>query len=942
MRRAVFHGATRELAALEGEQHNRLLRLSFPRDDKPDDAIMLANRLVAEEGLSRDFRYKVEVLSDNARIPLKKMVGKMVTVSLVREDGTLRHFNGYVTEFRLIKADGGYAWYSMILEPWLAFAKLRKNCAVFLERTVVEITEEIFNQYPQRDWKLELYNQYEPLSCAIQYDETDHNHLHRRWEDLGLHYWYEHRTDGHTLRIGDMTQMQRPIEPGGNVDVPDEIPFQRNAGSGEADGIHEWQPVRQIGPGSTTIGGFNYKWPRPQAQTRSSKNDQGDAPRLEVYENTGGYAFASFDAGDKLAKRRMEEGDAPTQYFEASGNDRTVQPGRSFRLGGHFSGAPRPVRHDEPARTSIDRREYVILSAVHEASNNYQAGKDAKSEYSCSFTCMRKDIPWRPGRGFNSHAVVMPGVQTAIVVGPSGSDIHTDEYGRVKVQFHWDRDGKGNGNSSAWVRVASVWAGNDLGFIALPRVGQEVAVQFVAGNPDHPMIIGRVFNRDNLPPWKLGGQQALSGLRSRELTPGGGNSAGGRSNHLILDDTNGQIQAQLKSDHLHSQLSLGYITRIEDNRGRTDARGEGWELRTDGHGVARAAKGLLITTEARQTARGPVKDMDETVRRLSLATERHQLMAEIAQKTGAQEAADNQGDVATILQAQDEAVTGKTSNTGSFPELSKPHLVLASPAGIATTTAGDNHFTSDRHTAVTTGKSLSLAAGTNFFASVRQTFRLFVQKAGMKMVAAAGDIDVQALSDSIKLLAKLEISQTANRITISAKEEVVINGGGSYAKFTAAGIEHGTNGTFVAHAADHSFVNAKNMEMAVTMPPLAEVKRKGHAALHVGSHAEAAGRTSAGLPFKLFKDGALVEQGKVDDRGNIRFAHELDAKANYKVEFPTGQTFDIAPSAYAEQHEINAGVGYHGYENPGGFLSEDAPSLDQDRIEANPWSRDQT
>jgi type VI secretion system secreted protein VgrG len=147
-----------------------------------------------------------------------------------------------------------------------------------------------------------------------------------------------------------MTQMQRPIEPGGNVDVSDEIPYRRNAGSGEADGIHEWQPVRQIGPGSSTVGGFNYKWPRPQAQTRSSKNDQGDAPRLEVYENTGGHAFAAYDDGDKFAKRRMEERDAPTRFFEASGNDRTVQPGRSFRLGDHSSGASRPVRHGEPAK----------------------------------------------------------------------------------------------------------------------------------------------------------------------------------------------------------------------------------------------------------------------------------------------------------------------------------------------------------------------------------------------------------------------------------------------------------------------------------------------------------------------------------------------------------------------------------------------------------------
>jgi type VI secretion system secreted protein VgrG len=401
------------------------------------------------------------------------------------------------------------------------------------------------------------------------------------------------------------------------------------------------------------------------------------------------------------------------------------------------------------------------------------------------------------------------------------------------------------------------------------------------------------------------------------------------------------IQAQLKSDHQCSQLSLGHIGRIEDNSGRKDARGEGWELRTDGHGVARAAKGLLITTEARQAARGPMKDMDETARRIALAVEQHQLLGEIAQKNGAQEPSYNQDGIASLLQTQKDAVRGPDAKADSFPELAKPHLVLASAAGIATTTTGDTHIASDRHTALTTGKSLSLAVGTHFFASIRQSFRLFVQKAGMKMVAAAGDIDLQALSDNIKLLAKLEITHTANRITISAKEEVVINGGGSYVKFAAGGIEHGTNGNFVSHAAHHSFVNAKNMEMAVSMPPVADVLGKGRGALHVGSHAETAGRSSAGMPFKLFKDGAMVEQGQIDDKGNIQFAHELDASAEYKVELPTGQSFEIAASAYTEQHEQNAGVGYHGYENPGGALTDDEHSLDQDRIDTNPWSSQQ-
>ena len=415
MNRAVFNGATRELAALADQQNNRLLRLDFPQDDQPEDAIMLANKLVAHEGLSRDSRFEVEVLSDNARIPLKKVMGKMVTISLVREDGSLRYFNGYVTEFRLVKADGGYAWYGMVLEPWLAFAKLRKNSAVFQERTVIEITEQTLSQYRLRDWKLALYNEYEPLSCAIQYEETDHNHLHRRWEDLGLHYRYEHPG-------GWPYAVARRHDPDGRADRTGREhrrarrnPIPRNAGSGEADGIHEWQATRRIGSGSSTVDRFDYKYPFSQPQNRSSKSDQGDVPAFEVYENTGGYAFAAVDAGDMIAKRRMEEMDARTQYFEAHGNDRTVEPGRSFRLGGHFSGAPRPYRRNEPAKPPIAKREYLILSAVHTASNNYQAGRDAKSEYACAFPCMRKDIPWRPGRGFNSRSVVVPGVQTAIV-----------------------------------------------------------------------------------------------------------------------------------------------------------------------------------------------------------------------------------------------------------------------------------------------------------------------------------------------------------------------------------------------------------------------------------------------------------------------------------------------------------------------------------------------
>lgn len=914
-----------------GRQYNRILRLSFPDNDAPN-AQFVVNKIDAYESLSRDFEFTVELLSDEASLALKEMQGKLLNIELVRQDGSLRYFSGYVFSFRRRHSDGGITFYEAKLGPWLKFLSLRKDNYLFHNKTLRQQTEIIFRDYgayPQWDWR--VTGDDPVMTDACQFEETDFNYLSRRWEEAGWYYWYEHGAGGHKLIVSS-DSTQAPALDGGA-----EVRFHGEGGASEEDAIDRWSPVRQTMPSSVALNGFNFKDPRPSSVALPTLNQQGKVPEIERYEYTGAYGIRNVKDGDTQCRMRMQEIEAIAKHIEAEGNDRFLMPGRWLQLVDHFN-------HSVLGRSRMPGKDdFLILTVRHIATNNYLQAEDEKTHYRNWLTCTRKNVPWRAGRNFNSTDTKILAPQTAIVVGPSGPDsIHTDEYGRVRVQFHWDREGNNDECSSAWIRTSSSWAGAELGAAAIPRVGTEVIVQWLGGCPDRPIITGAVFNERNMPPWAVPTQQALTGFRSRELVANGGNAPVGRSNHLILDDTNEQIQAQLKSDHQHSQLSLGYITRIENNQGRTDARGEGWELRTDGHGVARAAKGLLITTEARQAARGPVKDMDETARRLTLAAEHHQLLAEVAQKNGVQEPVDNQDDVASVLQAQNDAVMGAASKDSSFPELGKPYLVMASPAGIATTTAADTHIASDRHTAVTTGKSLSLAAGANFFASVRQTFRLFVQKAGMKMVAGAGDIDVQALSDSIKLLAKLEISHTANRITISAKEEVVINGGGSYAKFSVGGIEHGTNSSFIAHAAHHSFVNPKNMEMAIKMPPVTEVRRKGRAALHIGSHAEAAGRTGAGLPFKLFKDGALVEQGKADDKGNIRFAHELDAKANYKVEFPTGQAFDIAPSDYAEQHEIYAGVGYHGYENPGGFLSEDAVSLEQDRIDANPWSSDRT
>jgi type VI secretion system secreted protein VgrG len=325
-----------------------------------------------------------------------------------------------------------------------------------------------------------------------------------------------------------------------------------------------------------------------------------------------------------------------------------------------------------------------------------------------------------------------------------------------------------------------------------------------------------------MPPWQLPEQQALSGLRSRELQAGG---ASGRGNHLILDDTKEQIQAQLKSDHLASQLSLGHINRIEDNAGRKDARGQGFELRTDGHGAVRAQQGLLLSTEGRPNARAHITDMAETLARMAQGKELHDSLSQAAQQAQAQQPGD-QDQVAAALQAQVDAIKGQggTPAQGEFPEFQAPHLTLSSPAGIETSTQGSTHLMSVEHTALSSGGHVSLSAGKSLLVSVKEAVRMFAYKAGMKLVAASADIDITALKDSVNILAKLNITHTANRITITAKEEVVINGGTSFSRWNAAGIVHGTNGNWVQHAAHHSFVPGKSegspgLPQTVQLPP---------------------------------------------------------------------------------------------------------------------------
>jgi type VI secretion system secreted protein VgrG len=520
-------------------QGKRLMRMDFPRNDGPKGVVMLANTLDAVEEVSRDFTYTLEVLSNDATIPLRSVMGKMVTISLVRDDGSLRYFNGYVFEFQFVKTDGGFAFYLMVLKPWLAFLRLRQDNVVFQDLTVLDLCDRIFHHYIERDVKYRIAGEYTPLTLAVQYNETDHNHLHRRLEDSGLFYWYEHRADGHTLWLSDDSTRAEPID--GDTA---EMAFQSGVGSLEDDGVHRWSAMRRVAAGRITLGSYDFKNIQFAGTLFPSVTKHGGRPDLEVYESTGAYGF-NHKSGNKLACLRTEEVEARDLDFAAQSNDRTAQPGRWFKLTGHFSGGAKRGASNRP-ESADDRsnRPYFVLSVQHRVRNNYPDGLDALSDYENHFRCIRKIIPWRPARGWNSEPTRIFGVQTATVVGPPGEEIHTDEYGRVRVQFHWDRQGDYDAASSPWVRVVSGWAGANFGQICLPRVEQEVVVQFLDGNCDRPLIIGSVYNSRNMPPWDLPANKTQSGILTRS-TVGAGPAC---ANALRFEDRKGAEEVWLHAE----------------------------------------------------------------------------------------------------------------------------------------------------------------------------------------------------------------------------------------------------------------------------------------------------------------------------------------------------------------------------------------------------------
>ncbi|VWB42710.1 type VI secretion protein ImpA [Burkholderia lata] len=794
-------------------------------------SILTPVKLAGGETIGELFEYVLELKTPDAlgfsqsiaaNVNLDALIGTEVTVSIQLEGkgrfipglagaagmanvgAGAREITGVVSHATIVREDGRSIVYELTLRPWLWHATKNFDCRIFQDMSVVEITDAVLSVYPfpvEKRLTTPRPNKVWPKrDIQRQHLESDWTFLQRLWEEWGIYYFFEHDQGKHHLVLCDSMGALKPLSDAYAV-LRYDPPTSRRI---DEEHIHEFSVSHALTTGAVTSVDYDYTLPRANIKvTREDPRDTGLAHQ-EQY-SWGDYAQPQAGAaglsGDHNEPRteaeyltlvQMQAWRCQGLRAYGKGNLRGITTGQTFVLA-HY---PQDAAN----------REYAVVGCMLTIEDIGEAsGSGQRYRCEADFTLQPTNEPFRLLRTIAKPR--MTGVEYGVVTCPENQEIWTDAYGRVKLQFMWDRLGNNDERSSCWVRVAGAWHGDQFGGIFLPRRGHEVEVAFVNGDPDLPIIVGSATNAFNMPPFALPMNQTLAGYRSREV-------GGRRANTLAFDDTNGKIQAHLSSDEGTSQLNLGYITRIAGNAGRQDERGRGVELRTDGDGVFRAATGMLLTTEGRPNAQGHAKGVSEAIRRLEDAQSLHVAMSRAAQEGEAQEADGHQSDLAKTIKAQNDQIRGVASDGNPFPEFSEPHLMIDGKAGVEITTPATIHVAAQQ-VAVTSEGHVGVASGRSLFASVRDTISLFAQRAAIRISAALGDIVLHALTSSIKLESAKSIQLLTKVIQITGVEKLELQGGKTRMVLDDSGAQIFTPGKFVAFASTHSLPGPKDSPVSL-------------------------------------------------------------------------------------------------------------------------------
>jgi type VI secretion system secreted protein VgrG len=856
------------------DERGRLIKL---KTALPDLAL-IAERLVLKESVAQphgvaasshdaDFGWELslDALSTSRHFELKQLIGEQITVSLLQPDGSYRPWHGYVFEAAQLGADGGLARYRLLMRSWLGFLALRQDCYAWQDKTAAQIFEDLFADHPQAHYELQLSRELRQRSLCIQYNETDLAFVQRIAAEEGLALRIEQLTGGaaddadqagkarHQVVISDTEQPSSARPQLGALRFA-QIHTTANV-AGQKDAITAFEAARSVGPNAVTQASWNYKTLAGTAGQADTALAIGELPRLETYDGAGAYRHGSAEAAAQAAQIHLAAHELGFKTFAGQGSVRCLSAGAVFELIDHpLYGANTSAFNYSGALTASHQRPdnaFTVLAVEHHAANNLgaQAAKLLKTtelergSYKNHFHAAPAAAPIAPRFVRKPTA---PGLQLALVVGIDAQALTTDRDLRVKLQFPWQRGARplpgglshdssspdtagnapGNEQSLTWVRIAWPSAGPNWGSALPPRLGTEVAVQFMDGDMDRPVIAGQLYNGQDSPPFAAGVDSGvnhpgvISGLHGHGLDGDG-------FNQWVIDDASGQLRMRLMSSHGNSQLNLGHLIQQGSQGAQRGAwRGSGFEVNTQGWASLRAGKGVLLSASARAGSYGSAQstqmDAAEALAQLKGAKDLGQRLGDAAQASGALGLNSHTAGQATekFINATDPKKQGKHPgqfkpgpdgrSQGSDPveAFAQPIVMLDTPSTAAFATEASFMALAGQDTSLIAQSDLHQAAAHTFASVSGSTTSWFTHSGGIQAFAANGAVSLRAHTDQLQIWADQDVTVISvnDEIRIQAKSKIELVGGQSKLTLEGGNVTFACPGKFEVKSATHNFL----------------------------------------------------------------------------------------------------------------------------------------
>ncbi|HAV4443868.1 TPA: type VI secretion system tip protein VgrG [Acinetobacter baumannii] len=897
----MFNNISQILESVGFLSQHRSVYLQF--SDASLNSQVFLQRIDGQHYLNQGTTAELICLSTNAHISLKTFIGVQVAVDQVTDRGSLFRTTGIITGASQGQSDGALTLYKLtISDPTYLWHK-RRNSRVFMNKSVKEISEILFQEWQGKSPLFAssltldlsgLKQTYDVRPFVMQLNESDYDFLTRLWRSEGIN-WLIDEAELTVPSNTDHIQPQklRLIDDNNQYQALTRrtIRYHRSHATEQFDSMTSLKADRSLQPTSV----FVQRWQSDvleqtdgagsvQSKHQHSSNYDNQSLSLEDawhfspawmqdLKGEDGATSASNQQLEKFNQNLSAYYDAQSKQFIAKTTVRDTQVGYWFELNEH----PEIDLHD-----GADK-EFLIIGKHYYNQNNLPKDLNQQiqalvqqSHWQASQTderqgneliLQRRNIKVVPAYQPLQHRP-KASVQRARVVGPEGEQIYVDQWGRIKVRFLFTRaddhrhDGGAGSNDndtdSAWVDVLTPWAGKGYGARFLPRVGEIVVIDFFDGNVDRPFVAGRIHEAERYPTQfdqkgHLPDTKKLSGIRSEEV--------GGKGfNQLRLDDTTGQISAQLQSSHAASQLNLGNLSHPKD-KAESDGRGEGFELRTDQWGAVRAGKGLLITTHKQDQAQGTHLDAADAKQQIEGGLNNAKALSEVAknQQTDPLEVLDNLKTFLEQIKQQDK------DKAAAFKQAL---MVLTAPNSIAVASNEDIHLSADGQLSQSAGDSINISTQKNLIAHAQNKISLFAAQQGARLYAGKGKVEIQAQGDGADLIARkgIQIISTEDKVEISASKEIVITAGSSQIKINGSGIFPVTGGKFEVKAGQHVFMGGASASIKSSLPPPPKRAQGVLELLHDYSH----GAFVKGAGYTVTDNLGKVVNGKLDDKGFAR------------------------------------------------------------------------